>query len=328
MNQISHSHNRKKFSVLFNTPEETIRWMHSINGPHGLKLVNPNKLKFKHHGSKLGNIASGVIEYSTAAEIDIDDLKQNFIVNIPLRGEQSIELKGKSFLSTPESGVIISPSQSMKMAMTEDCRKQMVSISRQKIESKISKLLGRNLSKPVIFKPGFMLDGSMKQWWSLIQNIQEITQNNVSLYDIPEIWSTMEETLITGLVYSQDHNYYNELLDKQVGRPAYLRHLESMMRDSINQPLRLDDLERSSGVSRDRLYKDFNTYFNMSPIAYFRQLRLDHAHQRLTKARPSESVSSIAMDCGFQQLGRFSQEYRVRFGELPSKTLNNAWKKN
>ena len=61
----------------------------------------------------------------------------------------------------------------------------------------------------------------------------------------------------------------------------------------------------------------------MTPMAYYRQLRFEQVRVRLTQARASEKVSSIAMDYGFQQFGRFSKEYKERFGELPSQTLKS-----
>ncbi|MDY7441293.1 helix-turn-helix domain-containing protein, partial [Acinetobacter baumannii] len=56
----------------------------------------------------------------------------------------------------------------------------------------------------------------------------------------------------------------------------------------------------------------------------FRNLRFEVVHKRLQEIRPWENVSSIALDCGFQQLGRFSSEYKKKFGELPSETLFNS----
>ncbi|HEX2431520.1 MAG TPA: helix-turn-helix domain-containing protein, partial [Aestuariivirgaceae bacterium] len=41
-------------------------------------------------------------------------------------------------------------------------------------------------------------------------------------------------------------------------------------------------------------------------------------------ARPGDTATAIAYDCGFGHLGEFAQSYRLRFGESPSETLRRS----
>ncbi|VVM95652.1 HTH-type transcriptional activator RhaR [Pseudomonas fluorescens] len=312
---------RQQFSTVLNTPAQAVQWMLNINGPHDLEVPKPRELDFRHHGTIIGNAAIGVIEYSTLVSVKIENLEQSYSVNLPLYGEQSIEHQGSSFVSNSSVGAILSPNQSLRMTIGEKCRKKMVKLSRRALEVKLSKLLGRQISQPILFEPMVSLDGAMQQWWQMVENFQEILQAESSLCDLPDVWSNLENSLITSLLFSQRHNYFDELLARQTGRPQYLAQLETMFNASLELPLTLEDLERAVGVSRERLYRDFHTHYGMTPIAYFRQLRFEQVRLRLTQARSSERVSSIAMDYGFQQFGRFSKEYKERFGELPSQTL-------
>ncbi|MNT90898.1 HTH-type transcriptional activator RhaS [compost metagenome] len=50
-----------------------------------------------------------------------------------------------------------------------------------------------------------------------------------------------------------------------------------------------------------------------------RALRLDTARSRL-KMDADASVTEVALSVGFGHLGRFSEYYRERFGELPRET--------
>ena len=45
----------------------------------------------------------------------------------------------------------------------------------------------------------------------------------------------------------------------------------------------------------------------------------------LLLASSGETVTTIAIDCGFVHLGEFSRDYRNRFGETPLETLRRAW---
>jgi transcriptional regulator GlxA family with amidase domain len=60
----------------------------------------------------------------------------------------------------------------------------------------------------------------------------------------------------------------------------------------------------------------------MSPIRYLWLRRMHLAHRALLKADPATAtVTSVATDQGFWELGKFSVAYRSLFGESPSATL-------
>ncbi|MFY0989797.1 AraC family transcriptional regulator [Halomonas sp. C05BenzN] len=315
---------RQQIAAEFHQPDSACRWMCQINGPHRLEVPQPRQLSFRHQGTSLGDVSIGTIEYATRVNIGIADLTHSYSISLPLQGAQSIEFQGDAFDSDGAVGAIISPSQPLRLSMDEQCQKRLVRLSRQALEQKLSQLLCRRLSRPVIFDPRMPLSGTVKEWWRMVANLQEMLDAEGSLCDLPGVWGNFESSLITSLLYTQPHNYSNELLDRQQGRPAYLSDLEALLHESLDRPLGLADLERAAGVSRERLYRDFHTHYGVSPIAHFRQLRFNFVRRRLERAVPGESVSSIAMDCGFHQLGRFSKEYKVRFGELPSETLKRT----
>lgn len=312
---------RQQFSTVLNTRTQAIQWMLTINGPHQLDVPKPRELDFRHHGTLIGNAAIGIIEYSTLVSVKIDDLEQSYSINVPLSGEQNIEHQGQAFVSNASVGAILSPNQSLRMTIGENCRKKMVKLSRSAVECRLARLLGRHIGTPVLFEPKVRLDGAMQQWWLMVEGLQAMLQARDSLCDLPEVWSNFESNLITSLLFSQRHNYFDELLARQTGRPQYLAQLEALLNASLDATLALEDLEHAAGVSRERLYRDFHTYYGMAPMAYYRQLRFEQVRVRLSQARACEQVSSIAMDYGFQQFGRFAKEYKERFGELPSQTL-------
>ncbi len=96
--------------------------------------------------------------------------------------------------------------------------------------------------------------------------------------------------------------------------------------DSVrNEPLTVLDLCRVLNVSRRTLQYCFAEIHGISPLIYLRRVRLNRARRDLIQARDDRiSVASVAMHWGFWHLGRFSQDYRQLFGELPSETLRRA----
>jgi AraC-like DNA-binding protein len=59
-------------------------------------------------------------------------------------------------------------------------------------------------------------------------------------------------------------------------------------------------------------------------MAVLRKKRLAQARADLAAAAPGTTVTSVALDCGFTHLGRFSLDYAKEFGEPPSETLRRA----
>jgi AraC-like DNA-binding protein len=63
----------------------------------------------------------------------------------------------------------------------------------------------------------------------------------------------------------------------------------------------------------------------MSPSRYIRLRRMQRVHRVLRHRSPeTATISEVARDHGFSELGRFAAEYRKQYGELPSETLRNA----
>jgi transcriptional regulator GlxA family with amidase domain len=58
-------------------------------------------------------------------------------------------------------------------------------------------------------------------------------------------------------------------------------------------------------------------------MAYLKTIRLEKAHAALQSGdvEGNAGVTKVALDTGFAHLGRFAQDYRTRFGELPSATV-------
>ena len=74
-------------------------------------------------------------------------------------------------------------------------------------------------------------------------------------------------------------------------------------------------------VSRRTLQNAFTQVLGMSPLAYVKAVRLQHARQAL---KNGNSVTDAATACGFWHFGHFSHDYQQMFGELPSQTLRRV----
>lgn len=111
--------------------------------------------------------------------------------------------------------------------------------------------------------------------------------------------------------------------DEQALPAAWLRvrMAEEIMRERSDQPLSMAAVAREVGVGLRSLQLAFMEARAMGPRDVLLRMRLERARERLLTAGPADTVTSIALDCGFAHLGRFPAAYRTAFGELPTETL-------
>ena len=75
-------------------------------------------------------------------------------------------------------------------------------------------------------------------------------------------------------------------------------------------------------TSLSRLERAFREVFGVSPHRLLMLRRLAAVRRELLRADAGTSVTDVATRWGFFHLGRFSQEYRLMYGERPSQTLS------
>lgn len=99
-----------------------------------------------------------------------------------------------------------------------------------------------------------------------------------------------------------------------------LEYCESI-RGKISVPQFAEDLS----VNQRSLELAFRSCLGITPRQYLHYRRLHGVHEELRRLPPdSRSITEVANNWGFTELGRFSGEYKKLFGELPSATLNRA----
>ena len=108
-------------------------------------------------------------------------------------------------------------------------------------------------------------------------------------------------------------------------RSYLVQRAERLALAYVDKPPQVSALSRALGVSERTLRKLFNEIHGRPPSRHLRMLRLSQVRGALLSARGQlVTVTEIATDFGFAELGRFSVEYRKVFGESPSETLHQA----
>ena len=93
------------------------------------------------------------------------------------------------------------------------------------------------------------------------------------------------------------------------------------MQADLGRDWRVPELAALAGISNRTLQRQFQVFLGATPGAALRDLRFESARRELLQGSPHAKVMDIALRCGFPHFGRFSVEYRRRYGETPSQTL-------
>jgi AraC family ethanolamine operon transcriptional activator len=103
-----------------------------------------------------------------------------------------------------------------------------------------------------------------------------------------------------------------------------VERVEAYLREHFDGPIPLARLCRLTGLSERGLRNAFYDVRGMSPTRYLRGLRLRGVRLALCEASTTRTtVTAVATDYGFYELGRFARTYRAVFGEAPSDTLRS-----
>jgi AraC family transcriptional regulator, glycine betaine-responsive activator len=101
-------------------------------------------------------------------------------------------------------------------------------------------------------------------------------------------------------------------------RNARLARVLRCMEENLEAPLTALEIADIAALSVRQTERLFRRYLNMTPMAFYGQMRLDRAHGLLI--RTEMSLMQIAVACGFQSASHFAKKYRSHFGVNPSKT--------
>ena len=221
-------------------------------------------------------------------------------------------------LSSDKVAHLFTPQQNLVGEISSQGQGISVCILRQRLQQEMAKLLNNSLNSLISFQPEVDLTTafghSLKEL--ILFSWQATAQNSLFL---PQL----EQTLLTGLLQYHYHNY-SAALQKKEGmvsdRQVYLA--KEFMRANLQKPISLGDIASAIGVSGRSLQRSFAKYCGCSPIEFLRQARLDSLHQELSQGIPLLGISDLMLKYQFSHLGRCSQSYHQRFGELPSETVH------
>jgi transcriptional regulator GlxA family with amidase domain len=191
----------------------------------------------------------------------------------------------------------------------------------------LTDLLGRPVSSVIDFD--FRFDLTTPRGQSLLAAVEFLAaelDRPGGLADNPIAREQLEAFVMSQLLAAVPHPYADELArPAEPAKASRLRPVIDYMENNADLPLSPAELAKVGCMSVRSLHASFQEAFGESPMAHLRRIRLDHVRAELLSGRdPEVRVTEVAMRWGFFHPSRFAQQYKERYGELPSETVRRA----
>jgi AraC family transcriptional regulator len=97
---------------------------------------------------------------------------------------------------------------------------------------------------------------------------------------------------------------------------ASLRRVQDYIHSNLPATITLVELSRVAGLSRRHFLRAFRESVGNTPLEYVRTLRIEEAKRRLSQE--SQSITEVALDCGFSHAQHFATAFSRATGLTPS----------
>jgi TolB-like protein/AraC-like DNA-binding protein len=115
---------------------------------------------------------------------------------------------------------------------------------------------------------------------------------------------------------------YGQPLPAQI--PRDVKCAVDFMRLRLCDRISLADIVEHCGISERTLNDHFRKFVGRSPMRHLRSLRMAAIREALLSGSSPRLVTELAQQYRFEHFGRFADQYRKQFGELPSATLGRT----
>ena len=199
-----------------------------------------------------------------------------------------------------------------------------LSIRRTLVERALGAMLGRLPDATLQFDADFQWR-DCDAWHGLVEYLLACTSLALDVKRDRLLISHIEQLVVTTLLTVHSHNYSGAPSSRRGALlPRHVRKVQDYMQAYAHEELGVEAMADLAGVSVRSLYAGFKDFCGMSPMQYLKDVRLDRARSDLLGSAGHISVAGAAMRWGFGHLGRFSADYKTRFGESPSETLRRS----
>jgi AraC-like DNA-binding protein len=152
--------------------------------------------------------------------------------------------------------------------------------------------------------------------------VDQLAKTMPDILSLPEVARALEQELLLVMIRCLTGGEPTSMTTGGRRHDMIIVRFEEFLESHPDQPLYLAEICAAIGVAERTLRVACEEHLGMGPIRFLSLRRMHLVHRALLQADPSTTtVTRVATDHGFWELGRFSVAYRGLFGESPSDSL-------
>jgi AraC-like DNA-binding protein len=219
---------------------------------------------------------------------------------------------------------IIPGGSRLRLDFGQDYRKLTLRIDGAALERIVKALAGDASDRRLEFSDGEPSPSNMSFLRRQVFHLTEELDAFADQYS-PLAKAELERDLLVRFLLAHEHNFSHLLRrEPRLASRSVVDRIEAFIEANWSRPIDLDELAAVANVSVRTVFREFARAGRGSPAQFAKRVRLQRAAELLRSAGESVTVTSVALRCGFQNIGRFAADYFRLHGELPSETLRRA----
>ena len=279
-----------------------------------------------HNFADLNDLDVIYINYGRNVLIDADPL-DDYLLQIAHSGHCRVSCESREVQLDGKQCSLISPGSPYRLLWTDDCSIFELKIRKSLINRVFESMTGKAIDTTLRFDIGLSRDPRLVNYISssLSCICAMIEEENMTQHHRHSIKS-LGLSILTMILEHQPNSYTPILLKDKAASPRHVKKALEFMQAHYAEPLTLTNIADAANTSVRNLTLSFKKAYNCGPMEYLKGIRLDCARKILKHSSPLEvQVTPVAQNCGFTHMGRFSNDYVKRFGELPSESLKSIY---
>ncbi|MFT3922335.1 MAG: helix-turn-helix transcriptional regulator [Myxococcales bacterium] len=320
----------QRFPFLHTRSLELVEQLQS--GMHGrtvLERTDP-KLAFEWQANRLvvGELAVTASRYGGGLRAKTDNVDRIYTLLIPQHGGgQSTQGREATLLRPGRMAAVVSASLPATVEVDSYYQGFGVRIAADVMERTLHALTGVQRVTPLCFEGSVDLQqGAGAELMRLLQFILDGAKHEHSVLRTPIIEARLSEAFVVALLLGVRHNHSHLLrTEPRAIESRHVKLAQEYMEANAHRAITAAEVAQATGLTIRALNAAFQAHGGVPPFGFLRERRLALARARLASSSAA-TVAEVALSSGFPHLGRFSVQYKKRYGESPVETLRRARK--